>query len=172
MATLPSQNRSESSRGFTLLEVIIAIAIIMVALVGILALMSQNVRTARVSRDQMIAGALVQEAIETVRSVRDSNWLANPDDSAKWLNGLVGTFRVDAKLPCGPPAYGCLLPAAAANLNLASNGFYTYESGAATPFSRTVTVTAAGLVSATVAWQDIGGAVLSVAVQDQLTNWR
>jgi len=67
------------SRGFTLIETLAAITLIMVAIVAPMALTVQSLSVAYYARDQITASNLAQEGIEIVRSVRDGNVLSNAE---------------------------------------------------------------------------------------------
>ncbi|MCK4520858.1 prepilin-type N-terminal cleavage/methylation domain-containing protein [Candidatus Parcubacteria bacterium] len=62
--------------GFSLLEVLVAITVLIVGLVGAIGLIVYNVSISRASPEKIIAVNLAQEGIEVVRNIRDSNWLA------------------------------------------------------------------------------------------------
>ena len=66
--------------GFTLIETLVAISLLAVAIVAPMSLTTQSLSSAYYARDQMTAFHLAQEAIESVRSVRDENILANEAD--------------------------------------------------------------------------------------------
>ncbi len=61
--------------GFNLLETIIAIAVILVGVVGVIILMGQSARSIRVASNRIIASHLAEEAIEVVVNIRDTNWI-------------------------------------------------------------------------------------------------
>lgn len=64
-----------SSRGFTLLEGIVAIGVISVGLAGALSLALSNLSSAQGNERRIVAANLAREGIEFVRNQRDSNWL-------------------------------------------------------------------------------------------------
>ncbi len=69
-----------SSPGFTLIETLVAVTLLAVAIAAPMSLTTQSLSSAYYARDQMTAFHLAQEAIESVRAVRDGNILAtNPD---------------------------------------------------------------------------------------------
>jgi hypothetical protein len=82
------------TNGFTLVEALVAISILMIAVTGPMVVAQKGLISAISSKDQMIAAFLAQDAIEYIKNVRDSNGVkANalgetlPDE---WLSGLGG----------------------------------------------------------------------------------
>ncbi len=71
---------TSSSRAFTLIETLVAISLLAVAIVAPMSLTTQSLSSAYYARDQMTAFHLAQEAIESVRAVRDENILAGQAD--------------------------------------------------------------------------------------------
>lgn len=74
------------SKGFTLIETLVAVSLLVIAIAGPMSLAAQSLSSAFYARDQMTAFHLAQEAIEAVRFVRDSNML---------INNVAGTPIVD-----------------------------------------------------------------------------
>jgi len=64
-----------SARGFTLIETLVAVTLLTLAIGAPMALTSKSLAAAYRARDQITAFHLAQEAIETVRHVRDHNIL-------------------------------------------------------------------------------------------------
>lgn len=87
-------------RGFTLIETLVAVSLLVIAIVAPMSLVSQALTTAYYARDQVAAYSLAQEGIEAVRAVRDGNILSNATQgtSLSLLQGIpIGTnFTVDA----------------------------------------------------------------------------
>ncbi|MDD5165699.1 MAG: prepilin-type N-terminal cleavage/methylation domain-containing protein [Candidatus Pacebacteria bacterium] len=71
--------------GFTLVETLVAIAILMVAIAGPLTVANKALTAALGSRNAMIATYLAQEGMESIKSIKDNNAAILP---ANWLNGL------------------------------------------------------------------------------------
>lgn len=69
METNPSQ------KGMTLIETLVAITILSVAIVAPMTLTMQSLSSAYYARDQVVMFNLAQEAIESVRGIRDGNIL-------------------------------------------------------------------------------------------------
>lgn len=71
-------------RGQTLIETIAAIFILTTALVAGLALTISVLSSSTTSQNQIVAANLVREGIESVRLMRDSNWLAGDAAGGSW----------------------------------------------------------------------------------------
>lgn len=81
------------SRGQTLIEAVVAIAIIGIALVGFLSQSTYNFLASTESLKRNTGLNLAREGIEAVRNIRDSNWLAGCPDPDEpncyyWHTGL------------------------------------------------------------------------------------
>ena len=142
-------------RGFSLLETIIAIAILVAAVIGPMALSSQSIRSASVARNTILASNLAQEGIELVKNIRLNNRL----EGRNWKQGLG---------PCGS-ANGCFidpkdLEVGACSANCAVLRFddslelYNYDSGSNSIFTRIITTSDINSgemkVSSSVLWSD------------------
>lgn len=106
--------RSLRTRGFTLIETLVAVSLLIVAIVAPMSLVAQSLTTAYYARDQVVAYSLAQEGIEAIRAVRDGEILLNALTGAS--NDLLEDipigqdFTVDATVsggagldPCGGP---------------------------------------------------------------------
>lgn len=80
-------------RGFTIVETLVAISVLMIAIAGPLVVASKGLTGTNLSKDQMIAAYLAQESMEAVKNIRDNN-LYNGYD---WLSGLSSCTR---NAPC------------------------------------------------------------------------
>lgn len=87
--TFSNIDRTSKSKGLTLVESLVAISVLVIAVFGPMSIVAQSIRTAYLTRDQMTAFYLAQEAIEHVRNVKDKNSL-QLNDTSRWLTGLVG----------------------------------------------------------------------------------
>ncbi len=66
--------------GFTLLEAIVAIAILLVAIVGPMNIAQKSLHTSLISRDEMTATFLAEDIIEAARTIRDQYKMNYPID--------------------------------------------------------------------------------------------
>jgi type IV pilus modification protein PilV len=80
-------------KGFSILEVVVSLAIITVGILAVLSLFTQTIRSGEVSINQEIATNLAQEGIEVIRNKRDSNWIELKD----WNNEIneTGYYKVN-----------------------------------------------------------------------------
>jgi type II secretory pathway pseudopilin PulG len=82
--------------GFTLVETLAAITLIMVAIVAPMGLTVQSLSVAYYARDQITASNLAQEGIEIVRSMRDANVLSTSEGTP---------FNIFYGIPIGTSQY-------------------------------------------------------------------
>ncbi len=154
-------------KGFTLLEVIIAIFIIAVGIVGAFGSLSQTLSSANIVSSRLVAAFLAQEGIEIVRNIRDGNWLEKP--TVPWDDGLAaGDWKADY-------SSSSLSPYSAENLKI-DGYFYKYSpSGAETSFKRKITITKVGNyaldISVLIDWQ-VKGKPYSLSAREILYNWK
>ena len=76
--------KSMKNKGFTIVESLVAITILILAITGTASAIQTGISSYIFSKDQIIAFYLAQEGFEQVRSIRDENGLLNQH----WLTGL------------------------------------------------------------------------------------
>ncbi|HZS42646.1 MAG TPA: type II secretion system protein [Candidatus Paceibacterota bacterium] len=77
--------------GFTLIETLVAIAILILAIVGPLTIASNSLNSAYYANDQVTAFYLAQEGIEYLRYLRDANFINQlSSNGATWDTGMTG----------------------------------------------------------------------------------
>lgn len=152
------------SRGFTLVETMIAVTILTFAVAGPLFTASRALVAAEIARDQLTASYLAQEGIEYVRAMRDTEYLAAYQtggatvSETAWSSFLDGsnagsitqcrtsTCTLDPSRNMGTGSGFALVPCSGETCSplYLTNGIYTTQSeipGAElTPFTRTVQV--------------------------------
>lgn len=88
-------------RGFTLLETIIAISIVLFGVISIITLMLSSRLASDITSDEFVAINLAREGVEAVRAVRDANWLAYQEAEVaeraalSWDKGLFDSASAD-----------------------------------------------------------------------------
>ncbi|HEX8946813.1 MAG TPA: prepilin-type N-terminal cleavage/methylation domain-containing protein [Candidatus Paceibacterota bacterium] len=157
--------------GFTLIETLVAIAILTIAIGGPFATAEHSIEAANIAQNKMTAAFLAQEGIEFVRAMRDNAYLSycySGVDAAAceyWWNGFTtntygGTYNIlqcttngcalDTRVLSGELSFGSgsIAPCSAGNLTcgalyLTSDGQYTTQStgNTSTSFVRKISAT-------------------------------
>jgi prepilin-type N-terminal cleavage/methylation domain-containing protein len=179
--------------GFTLVETLVALSILLVAVSGPISLIGDSLHKMYFARDETLAVNLAQEGIESVRQVRDTNmlsgspWLTNLSDGAYTADagalvtnrGVIVTGGNDggsgSLIPCGPT---CLPQPVYLD---ATTGLYRQQGGGArTQFTRVITISSTGLTAAEQAFErrvtsDViwktGGTTGTVSAQEYIFSW-
>lgn len=182
--------------GFTLIETMVAITILLMAIAGPMEIASKSLLSAYYARDQITAYYLAQEGIEYLRNDRDNYYLQNPNVT-NWPADFSSCVNTD------PNHIGCEIGAnstintaysvmscgsTCAPLNYASDlGFYSYAPTNGTTnlqskYTRVVTVSPdpsgtptpdSVLVTSTVYWSGVylPGTTKSFTIKEVLYNW-
>jgi len=154
-------------QGFTLMEVIISLAIIIVALISVISLISFSISGIVENKSKITAFGLAQEGLEIVRNIRDNNWLNHKRTISDWRDGLEsGTYRVQYNSVS-------LLSFNSTPLKIDNNGFYGY-SGTPTNFYRKITISDIDnnqfKVVVEVSWNE-RGRNLAMTAESRIYNW-
>jgi len=155
--------------GQMLVETMIALAITVIGLLGLLNLLSNSVGINKVISDQYIGSYLAAEGIEVVKNIIDNNIA-----SGQAFNSGISYTRYEIQ-------YNSLA------LSLSQDRFikfdetnkrYGYDAGAQTPFKRTIQIRAGAsgdnelVVTSLVEWTTRGGLEQEVLLEDHFFNWR
>lgn len=181
MGKRTDNNRIKGLRrqGFTLLETIVAIAILSLAIMGPLELAVRSIGMAGVSRNQITAFYLAQDAMEYVKNVRDTNFLTL---GANWLDGLsdcrgASVCYVDVTTDPSVSVKACTgdCPVLKYDNN---NHYYDYDIDSEnTIFTRTVKISDVignineVKVQVTVSWKEKTGQK-DFTIEDNIFNWK
>ena len=175
----------QKNKGFTLIEVLVAIFILITAVVVPLTIGSKAFAYSNFVRDQSTASYLAQEAVEFVRLTRDNASL-NPSPSGGWVDFKSVIDECMNEAGCQFDVLPSSVSITACNekcnsLYKQSDGTYSYV---AIPesnkwFLRTVKTTLVGRdplervqVEVTVLWNTNGIEERSFTVTDYLTPWQ
>jgi Tfp pilus assembly protein PilV len=165
------------TRGFSLIEVPVALYIISTGVLAAMALILQTINTGKINTSTVTAAALAQEGIELVRQKRDTNWLIG----ANWQTGILPaaadrnyTIYLDSTDGSIDVEY-TVNDIASARLFLDANNFYTHANTTKqTPFYRLITISNDDAnkmtVECVVQWQN-GGKKLNYRAATVLYNW-
>ena len=185
-----------NTNGFTLIETMVAIAILMLAISGAFMTANSSMVAAQIARDQLTASYLAQEGIEYTRMVRDTIYLGtyemnptSPDITTNaWtaFQSLASNCNSSCTLDPWQPNIGfgtadsnySIQPSVGNPLYLTDGEPFHYTeqttAGSQTIFTRTIqTVTESGReeeIISTVSWNFHGSH--SVTITDNLTGWQ
>ena len=166
-------------RGFTIIEVLIAIFILIVGVVAVFALVNKGLSGTIDLSDKLIAAYLAQEGIEIVKNMRDTNWVQNPPPlgGLDWDAGLVaGDWQADY----ADPVLVAYVPTAFLKFD---GNFYNYDletgTNKKTKFLRKINLAIVFdnvaarylLVTVTVEWYVKGSIKNSFTTRDRLYEW-
>jgi len=170
-----------NKKAFSVLEVIIAIFVITIGIIGAVNLISYSISSVAVAKSKIIAANLAQEGMELVRNIRDTNWLKQfSDPSLAWDDVLID---IDGPDDCSGSGgcqvqynnTGLIFLAGNPVLKIDSNGFYQYSSGTNTLFSRKITIISISAyeikVVSEVGWSE-RGRDFNVSAEERLFNWK
>lgn len=134
-------NKNKLLTGFTILEVIIAISLLLFSIMGALSFFAPAIKLTGNFSYHAVADYLAQEGLEVVKNIRDNNII----QGISWSSGLSGCkngCQLDYKTGTAVQTQDNALQAYTGNpLNLNSEWFYSYDAGVATKFKRKITIT-------------------------------
>jgi len=107
--------KNTKNKGFTIIETLVAITILMIAITGPLTVSQRGLSNAVFARDQLVATYLAQDALEFVHYVRDWNVI---NSLPAYNNDLVSTSAANGSVSCAMttvfnqtsmPSGGCII---------------------------------------------------------------
>ncbi len=136
---------SVHNKGFTIIETLVAIAILMISIAGPLTIAQKSLLSALYARDQVTASFLAQDVIESVKNKRDNNIYA----SQSWLAGMNGLSGAPSCFAAGESGNECKIETVGVSPTISSCSTFSetcslYQDGAGfkttgtikSPFSR------------------------------------
>ncbi len=179
------QNTNNVQRGFTLVESLVAIAILVTAVSGTYSAAQSGISSAVYSKNQITAFYLAQEAVEQIRNIRDQNSISG----SNWLAGLAAdpndpcyfgkVCKVDAMNDISDPKVSTCSGGAGSCPVLRQNvttGFIGHNMAwTPTTFKREVTLTQINqnevAITVTIYWSK-GVTNQSFKVRENILNWQ
>ncbi len=150
------------SKGFSLIEILIAISVMIIGIVGIYNIAPRTISWTATNIDRFIVSQLAREGLELVRNIRDTNWLKGenwnkdlaPNDYEIAYNSGLSSFQDRF-------------------LKIDGDGFYNYQNGASTEFKRKITIASTtdpeGIkIKSMISWSNNK----SFTIEENLYNWR
>jgi prepilin-type N-terminal cleavage/methylation domain-containing protein len=174
--------------GFSLIETIVAIAILSIVMVAPLTLAQRGINASMYAKDQVTAFYLAQEAIEYARYIRDSNNLKDRSGGNRWLEGLENCISpkkcsVDVTAVTTPNFTDCSSNQSLCNVTFNRDiGVYGSQTGGAwrsTNFVRSFQIVRTPIGSnpdaeadlvATVSWLT-GTISRTITLEEKMFNW-
>ncbi len=91
----------KKTKGFTLVETLVAIAVLLMGLAGIFSALQIGLSSTSAIRNRLTATFLAQEGFEAVKNIKDTNILriSYTDPNTDWLDGIRNVCTEDS--PCG-----------------------------------------------------------------------
>lgn len=83
-------NKQLSASGFTIIEVLAAVMILSIGLVGGLTAITSNLKNISSSANKAFAAGLVEDGMERIRNKRDTNWLKGKTLDTNWDTDIDG----------------------------------------------------------------------------------
>lgn len=157
--------------GQALIEVLVAISILVVGLLGVVGLLSRALGLNRVVADNYTATYLASEGIEVAKNIIDANSL----NGAGWNAGI--NFGNDLEVDYDSDNLRNIATGRPLLFDAASRR-YSYRSGLETPYFRRIRVelvnggAAEVKVTSEVNWVTRGGGESKVVLEDHFYNWR
>jgi type II secretory pathway pseudopilin PulG len=182
-STIQSFNHS---RGFTLVETIVSLGILMLGVGASLTLVTATIAYSKQTESLIVITNLAREGLEVVRAIRDVQGFANlpgatPGDNSSWIiDRTTTTFDQSALSPDVPATNatfsGGVTIHECTNCTLSiNNNQYLMTPGTATPFSRLITINTLSAeekeVISTMRWTE-HGRVHTYQLTTVLTNWK
>lgn len=161
----------KKTKGFTLLEMLISVAVIAVGVLGVFSAVARLSQQAAQERENLVAVYLGQEGIEIVKNIRDTNWV---EEALSWKDGLTSCSS-----GCEADYEDTSLTAWSAGNFLYienSTGLYKYiaspgSEDVETPYKRKITITEVGDDELDIV-VDVYWYSHTMTVKENIYNWR
>jgi Tfp pilus assembly protein PilV len=91
MKYLYIKKNTGTKRGFTVVETLVAIFVLLIVTTGPLSFVQSGLRSSFMARDQIVAFYLAQDALEMIKNKLDNTYfevIGTSGDYTEWLNGL------------------------------------------------------------------------------------
>ena len=179
-------NFKKQNKGFTIIEVLVALAIFSLSVVIVMVTLSSGISNINTVSKKITATYLAQEGLEAVRNVRD-DYMLFPANGAGWSDFLTNVYQRCNTNGCGVnDLIGIPFSSkieTCGNISchifehsIANGGGYGVDLGGdtSTVFNRVITATTNGadevIVKSSVSWLE-GGVPHIVSFTEELFNW-
>ena len=171
-------NKKHQEKGFTLAELMIAIFVFTIGILGAYGVIQQSAQFIKHASNHLTAAYLAQEGIEMIKNIRDTNFLEKHlgyDPSNPWEEGFgtEGCYEIDWYMlfnEVDPNILSC----ASRYLKIDANGTYNYSNGETTNFQREIWINSDGpdskMIRVKVKWQE-GSKNYEFETIEKIYNW-
>lgn len=160
----PTKFKEES--GLTLVEVLVSLLLFGVAFGGLMFLLKTILVNADDLRNNTIAAGLAQEGLETVRGIRDQDWIASRS---------FGYSIPDGKWEVQWDSDALMADSSRYLKKDATTGRFSYSSGTDTRFKRTIEIMTVNpyekIASVSISWRTNNTGQRSLQAESHLYNW-
>jgi type II secretory pathway pseudopilin PulG len=177
-----SDSPASFKKGFTIVEALVAIFILVISVTALMGVVSQSIFTSGYIKNKAVAISLAQEGIELVRNIQDSILLSSDYGNSPFqvvlgdINGLYpcifleGVCTIDAvSLEIDSCPNGVCPP-----LRVSDTGYFNYTFGDESNFTRSIEVVPtgqdSGRVTSRVEWLQ-GSTLREVVYEEDLFLW-
>jgi len=132
---------TKKNKGFTLLETLFAIFIIIIGFFSVFNILRIGIRATTSSINQLVAANLAQEGIEIIRNMKDSSYAAGDDWNTITDNGHLNRYNClagDKNCRVDFDDHRLLDEDSNAYLKIDTDGKYQYSSGNNSVFKRSI----------------------------------
>jgi len=161
----------KNNKGQLIIEMMVAMSLLVIGLLGIFAVLSQSLGLNRVAANQYIGVNLAAEGIEVTKNILDINFV-NGD---QWNLGFDRDGDYAVEFNSSALIEDSQTINAPLKFDEATNR-YTYGTGENTNFKRTITIentTPTEIkVTSRVYWEDRGNIDFEVEIEDRFRNWK
>jgi|SRR3989344_562530 len=167
-------------KGFTIIELMIAITVLSFGIIGIYSVFSNVIVATYTISSRLTAAYLAQEGLEIVRNIRDTNIVMGKRNLAvAWSDGLLacqtgcqGDYKTEnsrQNILHNLKPYNTN-----ENLNITTDGFYGYQEGTPTIFKRQIIIVPASnnelKVTVLVIW-NYNNKPFTFEIKESLYDW-
>lgn len=167
----------------TLVEAIVAIAVLLTVSTAAITVVSGSMKVKRIAQDNSLATVLSAEGIELVRQIRDSNRIKyEKTGSGNWTDNIPADCLNGNDCTIDPTANHQNRMIVCNNIcsplkfnNDNSNQGYQYSHGVNSDFTRIINLNINGdimQVTSTVSWIDQSGNDWEIVVRENLFDWQ
>ena len=176
--------------GFSLVEALVAIAILLTVISGVMVLVNLSIKSGQNVSNRLSASYFASDAIEYLRYSRDSTWLSDNQDSFQyWLNNAVddcdgSACKIETRQGQGSPTNcGSSCPNLKYNTADKTYGYETGSDWETSKYTRAIKLIQINdvssqddsddevIVEVTVSWPQTGGGTGELVLTDTLSSW-